>query len=226
MAAKRTTRKELLKKPDEFITFSSKVALFVSSHLRQIKLIGLAIGVAAILYLGGYAYISYVNKKGQEIYNKGYVALEESLEPDGEPEKLKESSEHFATLIDEYSLASAARLALPQIAYVRFLDGQYDEAASYYREFLEKVSGDRDYRSLSQLALAACFEARGDIKTAKETLDPILGGPDDKFKEIAMLNLARLHRLENQDAKSKEILSEFVEKFKDSPFQPFAKALL
>ena len=49
---------------------------------------------------------------------------------------------------------------------------------------------------------------------------------NDPFKETVMLSLARLYRLDNQTEKAKEILKEFVEQYKDSPFLPMAKAYL
>jgi predicted negative regulator of RcsB-dependent stress response len=79
---------------------------------------------------------------------------------------------------------------------------------------------------MANLALAACFEAKGDLKTAMETLIPVVEIPDNSFREPAMLSLARLYRLDNKPEKAREILNEFVEQHADSPLLPFAKAQL
>jgi predicted negative regulator of RcsB-dependent stress response len=226
MAKKKVTRKELLKKPDEFMSFSSRAAEFVALHLRQIKIVGIVIGIGLVLYLAGYMYLRHVNKKGQEVYNSGYYALAEFFRPEGTSEKLQQSETHFEKLIDEYGLSKAARLALPHVAYLKFVEEKYDEAIESYQKYLEQVSQDREYASLTRLALSACYEAKGELQTARKTLEPILEGPDDGFKETAMLSMARLFRLDNQDEKSKKILKKFVEKFQNSSSQPFAKAHL
>ena len=123
-------------------------------------------------------------------------------------------------------MSKAARLALPQIAYIKFLEKRYDEAIAFYRRYLEKVSGDKQYESLTNLALAGCYEAKGDLKGAIDILIPIIENRDDPFRETAMFSLARLYRLYNKPEKEKKVLKNFVEEYSNSPFAPMAKTRL
>lgn len=224
--AKKTTRKELLKGTDEFLTFSSKAVNFITTHLRELKYAGFAIAIIVVAYLGVTTYLRYVNKNGQNAYNTAYQTLTKEMKPDANPDNLRKSEELFIKVTDDYGLSKVARLALPQIAYLKFLDKKYDEAIVLYRKFLDKVSGNTEYELMTNLALAACFEAKGDLKTAMETLIPVVEIPDNSFREPAMLSLARLYRLDNKPEKAREILNEFVEQHADSPLLPFAKAQL
>ena len=224
--AKKTTRKELLKGTDEFLTFSSKAVNFITTHLRELKYAGFAIAILVVAYLGVTTYLRYVNKNGQNAYNTAYQTLTKEMKPDANPDNLRKSEELFNKVTDDYGLSKVARLALPQIAYLKFLDKKYDEAIVLYRKFLDKVSGNTEYELMANLALAACFEAKGDLKTAMETLIPVVEIPDNSFREPAMLSLARLYRLDNRPEKAREILNEFVEQHADSPLLPFAKAQL
>jgi len=224
--AKKTTRKELLKGTDEFLTFSSKAVNFITTHLRELKYAGFAIAIIVVAYLGVTTYLRYVNKNGQNAYNTAYQTLTKEMKPDANPENLRKSEELFNIVTDDYGLSKVARLALPQIAYLKFLDKKYDEAIVLYRKFLDKVSGNTEYELMANMALAACFEAKGDLKTAMETLIPVIEIPDNSFREPAMLSLARLYRLDNRPEKAREILNEFVEQHADSPLLPFAKAQL
>ena len=224
--AKKTSRKELLKVTDEFLTFSSKVVNFITTHLRELKYAGFAIAILVVAYLGVTTYLRYVNKNGQNAYNTAYQTLTKEMKPDANPDNLRKSEELFNKVTDDYGLSKVARLALPQIAYLKFLDKKYDEAIVLYRKFLDKVSGNTEYELMANLALAACFEAKGDLKTATETLIPVVEIPDNSFREPAMLSLARLYRLDNRPEKAREILNEFVEQHADSPLLPFAKAQL
>jgi len=224
--AKKTTRKELLKGTDEFLTFSSKAVNFITAHLRELKYAGFAIAIIVVAYLGVTTYLRYVNKNGQNAYNTAYQTLTKEMKPDANPENLRKSEELFNIVTDDYGLSKVARLALPQIAYLKFLDKKYDEAIVLYRKFLDKVSGNTEYELMANMALAACFEAKGDLKTAMETLIPVIEIPDNSFREPAMLSLARLYRLDNRPEKAREILNDFVEQHADSPLLPFAKAQL
>jgi len=224
--AKKTTRKELLKGTDEFLSLSSKAVNFITTHLRELKYAGFVIAILVVAYLGVTTYLRYVNKNGQNAYNTAYQTLTKEMKPDANPDNLQKSEELFNKVTDDYSLSKVARLALPQIAYLKFLDKKYDEAIVLYRKFLDKVSGNTEYELMTNLALAACFEAKGDLKTAMETLIPVVETPDNSFREPAMLSLARLYRLDNKPEKAREILNEFVEQHADSPLLPFAKAQL
>lgn len=226
MAKKKITRKELLKDTDEFFTFSAKIANFVTAHLRGIKFVGLALAIIAVAYLGIQKYLGYVNKSGQNAYNEAHYVLVEEMKPDANPDNLRKSQELFKKVRDEHGLSKASRLALPQIAYLEFVNGNYDEAIGLYRGYLEKVSGKPEYESLANVALANCLEAKGDLKSAIEILLPLAERPDNPFAETAQLNLARLYRLDNQAERAKQILEKFVETHPDSPFVDFAKAHL
>jgi predicted negative regulator of RcsB-dependent stress response len=226
MAKKKKTRKELLKSPDEFMTFSEKAIEFYRSHERQFQYLGMAIVAIVIIYLSVNMYMRYVNSKGQDAYNAAYYALLRNLKEKPGLESLKESGAMFAEVIDAHGASKAARLALPQVAFGKFVEKKYDEAIALYEEFLDGVSGDGPYSSLARLALAACYEAKGEVKKALETLAPVFQRQDDPFKEAAMLSQARLYRLDNKPEKEKEVLRRFVEAYKTSPFLPFAKARL
>jgi tetratricopeptide (TPR) repeat protein len=226
MAKKKITRKELLKKPDEFITFSARAVNFLGLHLRELKYFGYAIAVIAICYLAVQTYLRHVNKQGQNAYNTAYHSVTENMKPDADPEALKKSEELFRGVMDEYGLSKAARLALPQVGYLKFTEKKYDEAIVLYRAFLDKVSGNTEYESLTRLALAACYEASGEPEKAIETLNPILERPDGPFNEITMLHVERLYRLVNQHEKARKVLKDFIDRHKTSPFLPMAKARL
>ena len=228
MAKKKISRKDLLKRPDEFITISSRAADLVSTHQQQLKYVGVAIAVIIIAYFAYRAWTRSVNEEGQTAYNTAAQSLmTEGMKPDADPAALKKSGELFREVVDNHGMSKAARLALPQTAYIEFLEKDYTEAISLYRKFSDKVTGDTRYESLADLAMAACYEAKGDLKTAIETLTPLMEkSSDTPFRESVMLSLARLYRLDNRPEKAEEVLKEFVEKYKDSPFYGMAKARL
>jgi len=224
MTKKKVTRKELLKAPDEFMTLSARAVLFVKEHSKQFEYLGMAIAAIVVIYLGANTYLKYINKKGQNVYNTAYSALSKNMAPNMNQEELKRSEELFKEVIERYGLSKVSKLALPELAYLKFLDKKYDEAISLYQKFLNEVPDKATYQSMARMALAACYEQKGEFKMAIETLEKIMSGPDDLFKEQAMLNLSRVYRLAYQEEKSKKILKEFINTYGNSPFLPLAKA--
>ena len=140
MAKKRVTRKQLLKGPDEFLTFTEKAALFIREHDREFKYIAGAVAAILLIYLGVNAGMGYINKKGQSAYNMAYNLMgAQNMDLSPESEELKQSAELFQKVIDDYGLSKASRLALPELAYVKMVEKKYDEAIHLYQEFLDKA---------------------------------------------------------------------------------------
>jgi outer membrane protein assembly factor BamD (BamD/ComL family) len=226
MAKKKVTRKELLKEKDEFITLSERAIIFCKDHARQFSYAGYAVLACILIYLGIHTYMKYVNRKAQAIYNDAYTSLLEASKPDADQGKLKQSEDAFRAVLDKYGLAKVSRLALPQLAHVSFMEGKYDEAIALYRDFISQVPEPSPYRGLGKLALAACYEEKGEYEKAIQTLQEIRDDPGDFLKEQSMLSQARLYRLANQQEKSREILKTFTEEFQSSPSLPLVKSLL
>lgn len=226
MAAKKVSRKELLKGPDEFLTFSSRAVLFFKGHTTLFSYIGVGIVVLICIYLGINTYMKFVNKKGQTAYNEAYYALARNQNSEPAKVDLKEPVELFEKVTEKYGLSKVSRLALTELAYLKYREKKYDEAISLYEEYMAQIQDDDPYKAMTRLALAACYEEKGDYKTAIEVLTQIKANPDFFFAEQAMLSLARVYRLADQPEKSREVLEEFVEKFDSSPYLAQAKALL
>jgi len=241
MAKEKLTRKELLKGPDEFLTFSGRVILYVKEHAKPFKVAGGILAGAALVYLGVQTYLNYADRKGQEAYEAAYdeVIKVKDIQAEAayyevikvkdiqaDDEALKKSQELFNKVITDHRLSKASRLAPLQIAHLKFLEKKYDEAIKLYQDFLKGVPENTVYQSLALLALAAGYEGQGDFGKAAEALQKILSNSEKSFKEQAMFNLARVYGLSKQPDRAKETLKEFIEKYKNSPFLSMAKARL
>jgi len=161
MAKNKVSRKELLKGPDDFLTVSSRAVIFFNEHARQFSYVGAAIVLIVLIYLGYNFYMDYINKKGQVAYNQAYYALSKDIDSKTEKDNLKQLEALFGKVKDKYGNSKASRLALPELAHLKFLGSNYDEAISFYDQFLAEVPEDNGYRSLAKLALAACYEEKG-----------------------------------------------------------------
>jgi predicted negative regulator of RcsB-dependent stress response len=91
---------------------------------------------------------------------------------------------------------------------------------------MEKLAEDDPYQALAKMALAACYEEKGEFDIAIQKLEQLVSGPNGFFKQQAMLSLARIYRTLGKMDKSIEILQQFVNQFQASPFLPIAKAYL
>ena len=224
--AKKTSRKELLKSQDEFISFSYRALAFFSTRTRELKTAGIVIAAAALIFIGVSAYYRHVEKKGYEAYNTAYFAMIEHFRPGMEPDRLESVQELFENVLENHAGSKAADLALPQLAFLKFMEEDYDGAIRLYSRFETRASGKDDFMNLNSLAVAASFEAAGNLNRAIKTLEPVAADPQNRFRETALFTLARLYRLAGQESRAAELARDFIEEFRGSPFVPIAKTYL
>ena len=220
MAKQKPTRKELLKSPDEFLTFSERAITYIQDRAKYFEYAGIAVAAAAVIYLGVTTYLNYINRQGQTAYNTAYSLIAQ------EKTDLEKGETLFKKVAEDYALSRVSRLVPAQVGYLNYRQKEYDEAVKQYQTYEEELSEGSPYRVLSLLALAAVHEQKGDPDKAIRILSDLKANPESPFMEEILLSLGRVYRISKQNGKAKEIYREFIERFDASPFLPVAKAYL
>ena len=226
MAKKRVTRKELLKKEDEFVSLSSRAVQYVSAHLKQIQYLTFSILIIILIVLGISLYLRHLNKKALAAYNRAYRSLVSDSSPEATEDTMKRSVEEFDKLIRKYGRTKMATLAIPQLAYLEYDQGNYDQAISLYQMYLKREKSDSIYASMAHFGLAAVYEAKGDYHSAISHLKKIVEEGHDFLREEALFSLGRVYALSGQREMSRETFKDFIDQFTESPLLPLAKANL
>ena len=227
MAKKRVTRKELLNKEDEFISLSTRIYRYVVEYRKQIQWGAICVVAIMLIILGISLYFRHLNKQALAAYNMAYKSLVSESSPQAAEERsIQRSTEELDRLIRKYGWTKVATLAIPQLAYLKFGQGKYEEAISLYETYLEKVKTDSIYRSMSYFGLAACYEAKGEHQSAIGYFNKIIENDATFLKEEAMFSLGRVYELSGRSELSKDTFRSFVSQFPQSPLLPLAKAHL
>jgi len=225
MAKKKITRKELLKKDDEFISISAKVFQYLAAHMYHIKRAGYCVIAILVILTGIGLYFRWLNKKALAAYNIAYSASVPDTADELSEEAAAKAIREFEVLIEKYGSTKMAVLAVPQLAYLKFGQGEYGEAVSLYRSYLEEEP-ESPYQVMAHYGLAAAFEAKGEPESAIQTLKKILESENSFLQEEALFSLGRVYALSGQQDKAQKTFAEFVNRFKESPLFPVAKANL
>ena len=226
MAKKKTTRKELLKKDDEFISLSNRFFQYVSAHGKQIQYLTVSVVIIIAIVIGISLYFKHLNKKSLAAYSLAYTNLVSDSSSDLNEDTSNKSIEELDSLIKKYGWTKMATLAIPQLAYLKFGQGKYDEAISLYQTYLKKDNSASIYHLMTHFGLAAAYEAKSEHQSAIQHLKKIIDDENNFLKEEALFSLGRLYALSGQQEMSKEIFKDFVNQFKESPLVPLAKANL
>ncbi len=111
MAKKRTTRKQLLKEPDEFITMTGKIIRFAQKYRTQI--LGVIGGIVVIiLFIAGLnSYLNYSETRAFALLDKGISQYEISLKSNGPQKAYQDVCQHPVFALMPHG-------ADPQVAFV------------------------------------------------------------------------------------------------------------
>ncbi len=223
--AKVKRRKDIIRDPEEIVSISSKLIDYARENLEKLKILGIIALILLVVSGGVGLYLRYENRKGLELYNKGYVRFSKFIRS-GDKKELSKSEKILERIMDEYSHSKAVLPATCQLAYIKFREKRWDDAIGLYKRFLKEIGNDSPYTPFARLCISACYEQKGEYLKAEEILNDLKGKTTGYLKQQVMLSLARIYRLTGRAKESKEISQEFVKLFPDSPFLYIAKEYL
>ncbi len=221
--AKKVSRKELLKEPDEFLTFSSKMLNYVMANKKP--LIGIAGGILLLLII--VATIQYVGYRSEnrafallgEVWGRYEAALEEKTP--AEAYGLVEAD--FRRLLDDYGGTEAGKMGRVMYANVAYEAEKSDQAVKLYRTALAAFEGDTALRNLILSGLGYAHEQQQAYQAAIDYFEQIVAGESPVLKSEAYYNLGRLYALLDDPGKSREAYEKILSDYGDSIYADLVK---
>lgn len=213
---KRVSRKQLLKKPDEFLTFSAKAIRFITNNQKPV--FGVVIGVVVVaLAFAGFRYFSNLSeRKAYAMFEQGRLHYLAEISGDKAAPAQEKATERFEKVIREYPSTNAARFTLLVYADMSYHKGDYQKAIELYQKALGAFSGERAIQKLIWDGLAYAYEAKKDYKSAAEYLQRITETQDEFMKADACYNLGRIMEALNHQEKALDAYDKVVQAYPDS----------
>lgn len=225
MSAKKISRKELLKSPDEFLTFWQKTFNFIDQHKKQflagvLVLVGILVASAITVW-----YLNYSAGRAVAAYNQAAS----QLPTDGqvEPDKAAELITALEKFRQDYSGSAPADYALLDLADLYYQQKEYKKSLAAYQEFLDDLEEvNEDLRPMILNGMAYAHEALGDFSQAATKWEEVLALSDDLLKEEAYLGLGRVFEAMAQPDEARRAYEELLAKYPASASVQPAKARL
>jgi predicted negative regulator of RcsB-dependent stress response len=209
---KKISRKELLKKPDEFITLSTRTLNWAKENYLKVIWVGSGLVLILGLYFG---YSAYRNRQERLGHEKYFSSLE-GIDPD---QKLKQLEE----IIKDYPRTKAAQSARVAAGHLYYQKKDFSRAVSSYQEALNKGKFPPTFKILILGNLAYAYEQKGDLAQAAKTLSEIAQGQENLLKEDSLLNLARVYQKMGKKAEAKTTYQTFLKSFPQSVYSNMVK---
>jgi tetratricopeptide (TPR) repeat protein len=216
MAKKRKkTRKELLKEPDEFLTFSSKMIKLAIEHKTHLTY---ALGIILVLavIISGFRFFSI------RAENNASALLDKSLTKYNSMKAEKQADEvysvvsaDFQIILNKYKGKESAKLARLVYANICYNAGKYKQAIELYKTALTEFAKYPmiHYQILSNLGYA--YEQEEDYLTAVGYFEKISSASEPIMGDEALYHLGRLYDKLGENEKSREAYKKILTDHQD-----------
>jgi TolA-binding protein len=222
MAKKRISQKSL-KKPDEFISLSSRVMELVIQH--KTKVMAAVAGVVILV-----AVASFIRYSSARAENRGSFLLTQLMDQYAAaaktvgPEKAYETTaKQFQAFLDNYSGESCAKFGRLAFAHICYRAGKLKEAAALYARVMKDFQKDPMMKDIATCALGYTYEETGKFEKAVGLFESLVKAPNAVMADEAMFALGRLYGDLEQNDKRAAILKQLAEKHPQSMYRDIAR---
>jgi len=222
MAKKRVTRKQLLKEPDEFITFSNRMIRLGVAY-KQHLMIAAGLFCAVVLIYVGMQYVSARSRtKALNLLENAVARYNRELAQSGTAKALAEVEGDFELILGKYGSNAGGRLARLTFAQYHYAAGGAERAIALYQAALADFEEDPLYRSLALSGLGYAYALKGDGARAISYFEQVVSGAAAGLKGDALFNLGLLYAQSGQNGKSRESFQRIKEEHPESIYAEMA----
>ncbi len=223
MAKLKKTRKQLLKEPDEFITFTGQLIRFGRSHYR--KLLGGFTAFVVLLVI--ITSIRIFSEKGEaeasELFSEVSMKYEEALSSEGVEKALQVVEEDYKRLLSKHSDRKAGKQARFQFANIYFDAGYYDKAIELYKASLQDWENMAAIKNMVLVSLGAAYEQKEDYNTAVTYFERLRNSSASIGKADAMYSLGRIYAKLEETQKSMNAYEDVKKNHSDFMYSDIVK---
>ncbi|MBW2573355.1 MAG: tetratricopeptide repeat protein, partial [Deltaproteobacteria bacterium] len=187
------TRKQLLKEPDEFMTFAGKAISFVTGHQKQISYTLCAMVAIVLIFFGYRFFAQRAETKTFSILAQTQSKYETLKKTSSAAEAYSQVSEAFQSIIKKYGGNAGGKLARVIYANISYDARQYEKAIALYKQSLNDFKDDKLVYNLILSSLGYAYQQVEDEQNATAYFEKAASATDSPIREEALFNLGLLY---------------------------------
>lgn len=215
-AAKKKTRKELLKEPDEFITLTARFIGWFDRNRTAVSRVALGLAVLAVLFAGYRFYDRRAEARSAELFGQA-VAKYERLAREQTPEAARQAvAPDLGAVVEAGANRSGGRLARLMLAELSHAAGDHRRAAELYAAALDGFRDSGFLQAQILISLGHVHAALGEDAAAIGYFERALAVAAPAQKAEILFHLGALHERMGNAEKGRESLRRIVAEHPDS----------
>ena len=214
---KHITKRQI--KEDKFVTFYFKFVDYLKQNMNKVT-IGLAVILAVIIF----TMLVYRSKKTAELNASVKLAEANSKMVRGD---LQQTIDILLNMTENYSGTNSASRGVYFLAYAYFQKGEYENAVTYFKKYLDDYANDPILTSAAYSGLGACYEQMGKYAEAAQFYEKGATKFMDHFNAPQQLmDAARCYFSVNRFADARNCYETVIKKYPESEFKNQAELFL
>jgi predicted negative regulator of RcsB-dependent stress response len=184
-----------------------------------------AIVLVVLIAIAGFLFYDYSSKKKARMLSYEAYKIYQNLyqtQPLSREERYRKALDVFRKSYE----TRKSPVVLLYIAGCNYELGNYDEAIKTLKDFTQKYSNENRLVPLAYEKLAMAYERKGDTKEAMKALEALYNLKGYIYKDLALIESARLLEREGKTDEAMKKYKELSEKFPNSSFIDEAKTKL
>ena len=216
MAAKYKSRKELLKKPDEFITLTGKAIAITKNYQNQITYALMAIVAIGLIFLGYRFFAQRAETKAFSKLQQAQSAYQTQKASSSAKEAYNKVSQAFHDIIKKYGGNAGGKLARAIYANISYEAGQYEKAIALYKQSLNDFQDDEAVYNLILYSMGYAYRQVKDAQNAAAYFERAAKQTNSLVREDALFNLGWIYQKMGETAKSQQALQQIIDDYPNS----------
>ena len=216
MAAPKKSRKELLKKTDEFITFTGKLIRFIADYQKQISYILCAVVAVALVIIGYQFFAQRSEAKAFSMLEKTMAKYEARKKATSADEAYRNVSGEFQRIVEKYGRNAGGKLARITYANISYDAGKYQKAIELYKGALEDFKDNKQVYYLILSDLGYAYQHIEDDRNAARYFEKIASATDSTIRDEALFNLGLIYEKLGDTAKRNQAFQQILSDYPES----------
>jgi tetratricopeptide (TPR) repeat protein len=225
LAAKKIKKKDL-KKPDEFITQSTRILRWCNENMRLV--LGAGGGLLLVVLLVGAVFLLRANReaKARAMYDNALAIYPVRSFGENDVGRYAAVAAKLKEVQEQYGSTKTATNALVDLGNVYFQEKEYDKAISCYQDFLDNVPAEHPLRDPVLVSLGATYEAKGSEQSAIEVYNRLRSKGTPGYQSQAQLCLGRVYEALGERNKAAGHYDAYLKEDPDSIFGQWLRTKL
>jgi tetratricopeptide (TPR) repeat protein len=191
--AKRKIRRKELKKPDEFITFSSRIITWCQENIRIV--LRVLAGLAVLILITGAVFLFKASRetKARGLYEEALSLYQVESSGNAGAVNYSTATAKLEEVKQRYHSTTVATNALIDLGNIYFQEGDYEKAISCYTDFLQRTDLSHPLYDQALESLGQTYEAKGSWQEAVEVYQRLASKGGPVYQAQAELYLGRVY---------------------------------